>query len=277
MLESLRTGLAAAWQRVHGLFSDTPVGSPVASCPLAGGNCKTVSDKVKDRLDAAQEAIAYAKNKLSYGAGNQKPSLDSSNFNSYFRMQVARDDGYFTTNPEIEKLKSQSISSYIAAKAELAQGGNCGEHAFVVYDYLRKKFPDEYIQITQVKDFDHAFVMIGDPTKEGADKVVIADAWPTNPTPVLWEDHFAFPYSKESPILNISSSQGDARDYKQEMLNAGLSLTEAGQAQTKLSLSPTETARKIEQGIADHWVWNHPATAITPYDYQTSSGGTGPP
>ena len=227
-----------------------------------------VSAKTSERLKAAQEAISYAKQKLPHGAGNQMTALEATNFNSYYRMQAARDDGAFNIPPAVKGLANDHEASFLAAKAELVQGGNCGEHAFVAYDYLRRKYPNEHIQIAQVEGFDHAFVLIGDPAKDGAGEVVVADAWPTKPTPVLWEDHFAYT-TDSSRIQNHASSHGDARDYKQEMLDAGLSLNTRGQQQVQQSLSPEETKKTIIEAGPNHWLWNHEDTAAKgrKYDY----------
>ncbi|OED39493.1 hypothetical protein AB833_15085 [Chromatiales bacterium (ex Bugula neritina AB1)] len=229
-----------------------------------------MSKKSFERLTAASEAIYYAKNVFSYGAGNQEEALESSDFNSYFRMKVARDNKAFSIPSRVTELAKKNPIAFKAAKAELSKGGNCGEHAYVVYDYLRRKFPNEHIQIAQKEGFDHAFVLIGDPSKEKGGEVVVADAWPTDPTPVLWEDHFAFS-SDRKKIINHGSSKGDARNYKQEMLDAGLSLNSRGNMMIDKSYGSVKTKQEIENGSG--WVWNHRAThAGTQFNYTTDSG-----
>lgn len=250
-----------------GSEASTPIDSITTSCSIGSSCSKKVSKQAKARLNAAQEAIDYAKAKFSYGAGNQKEALDSSKFNSYFRMKIARDNSAFTITPEVEKLAKENPEAFIAAKAELSKGGNCGEHAYVVYDYLRQKYPEENIQIAQQEGFDHAFVIIGNPKEEKDSELVVADAWPTNPTPVLWEDHFAYTSDKEK-LLNHASSKGDDRDYKQEMLDAGLSLNDKGKKQVEKSYTEEKTKKEIKSGSGG-WIWEHSDTYTnkTKYDY----------
>ncbi len=254
-------------------YSVCDVGGIIQRCPLNEENRpkKIVSEKEMKRLQAAQEAIDYAKRVFSQGAGNQSEALDSSNFNSYFRMKTTRDNEAFTITPEVLKLAQENPQAFVAAKAELSKGGNCGEHAYVVYDYLRRKYPDQHIQIAQQEGFDHAFVIIGDPSKEGDSELVVADAWPTDPTPVLWEDHFAYTPDREK-LLNHGSSKGDARDYKQEMFDAGLSLNEKGGKLVGKSYSEEKTNEEIASGKDSGWIWDHSDTAAgTKYDYVTTS------
>lgn len=250
-------------------YTACDVGGIIQRCPLSEevNPTKVVSEKAMNRLKAAREAIDYAKEKFPYGAGNQSEALDSSSFNSYFRMKTARNNSAFAISPEVEKIAQENPAAFLAAKAELTKGGNCGEHARVVYDYLRRKYPDEHIQIAQKEGLDHAFVIIGDPAEKD-NELVVADAWPTNPTPVLWEDHFAYTSDKKK-LLNHASSKGDSRNYKQEMLDAGLSLNDTGRKLIEESLTKEETEKKIESGSGD-WIWEHSDTAETRYDYIVS-------
>ncbi len=245
-MTSIFDALAAVWRSVGDVFSDSSVGSPVVGC--SASNCKTVSKKTKERLEAAQEAINYAKEKLPYGAGNQMNALNATNYNSKYRMDVARDENLFIIPPKVEELEGKNPAAFIAAKAELAKGGNCGEHAFVVYDYLRQKYPNEYIQVAQKEGFNHAFVFIGDPSVEGDNQIVVVDAWPTEPTPVLWEDHFAYT-SDRKKILNHSSSKDDGHDYKQDMFDAGLSLNDEGSKVVETNLTNEETEKKYNRDL----------------------------
>lgn len=260
--------LSEAWESVRETFTENSVDSPVETCPLQN-NEKAVSEKAMKRLQAAQEAINYTKGVFSHGAGNQIEALNSSKFNSYFRMKAARNNKAFNIPEEVVILAQNNPEAFVAAKAELSKGGNCGEHAYVVYDYLRRKYPDEHIQIAQQEGFDHAFVIIGDPSKEGDNELVVADAWPTDPTPVLWEDHFAYTSDKKK-LLNHASSNGDSRDYKQEMFDAGLSFNDEGTKLTENSYDQKKTDEEIKSGKGK-WIWEHPDTAAdTKYDYVTS-------
>lgn len=270
-IDAVLLGLSAAWDRVHESFSSSPVGSPVTCCALEAPPRKTVSAKAQARLSAAQEAMAYAKEKLPHGAGNQVTALQATNLNSFYRAQVSRDKSAFNIPAKVVDLAHKNPVAFAAAKAELAQGGNCGEHARLAYDYLRRKYPGEHIQLSQKEGLDHAFVLIGDPVKEGAAEVVVADAWPTKATPVLWEDHFAYE-PDAAKILNQASSQGDGRDYKQEMLDAGLSLNAKGKADVQKSLTEVQTSEQLNRASELH-LWNHQDTAAKDRSYQYVSPG----
>jgi len=295
-------GLWAAWRRacarLRSAFSPAPVGSPVSPCPVGPPVSpspvrppdKPVSQKAMARLNAAEDAIKYAKGILDKGAGNQITALRDTNFNSFFRTQVVRQNNNFDIPPKVAAialLNPTAAAAFEAAKAELAQGGNCGEHARIVYDFLRFHLPpDEHIQIAQKEGFDHAFVIIGDPAdpNEADNELVVADAWPTgprdppttpetpptNPTPVLWEDHFAYTNDR-SKILNHASSKGDHRDYKREMINKGLSLNAEGQSASMQSMTPDQTDATIQaelQRTGHGWMWNHRNTAKKDREYK---------
>ena len=241
-------------------------------CPISGSGEnpeKLVSEKAMLRLHAAQEAINYSKEILSFGAGNQRDALETTQFNSNYRLRAARYNHFFNIPQEVVDLAEKNQEAFIAAKAELTQGGNCGEHAYVVYDYLRRKFPDEHIQISQKDGLDHAFVIIGDPSTDSDQELVVADSWPTDPTPVLWEDHFAYTSDKKK-LLKKAESKGDSRNYKQEMIDAGLSLKEDALKFIEQSLDKEETNKQVNDGLGK-WIWEHSDSAETKYDYISNS------
>lgn len=110
-------------------------------------------------------------------------------------------------------LAAQNPEADIAAKADLAHGGNCGEHAWVAYHYLRLHAKGERIQVSQKDDLDHAFVIIGDLKKEQDHDLAVSDPWPNNPTACLWEDHFAYTPDR-SKIIDHQSQVADGKSYK---------------------------------------------------------------
>jgi len=232
---------------------------------------RVISDEACRRLQMAQEAHDYARSKLTYGAGNQALAMADTNLNSTYRVQVARDDAkqYFNYPDgatRLAGLNTQSQIAELAAKAELAQGGNCGEHAMVAYDYLRRTYPDEYLQLSRKEGLDHAFVIIGDPASDSSEELVVADPWPTSPTPVLWEDHFAYTADADK-LVAIASTRGDGRDYRREMIDAGLSLTDAGKKLIAHSASDADTEKVIRDGKG-HWGWTHSDTAAPGHHLQ---------
>lgn len=219
---------------------------------------KRVSSKGMGRLLAAQMGIEETKKLIPQGAGNQKEALEQTNFNSYFRMQTMRDAGSWDITPEAAELAKQYPQALTAAKARQAGGGNCGEHAQIAFDYLRRMLPGDRVAQTDINGLDHAFIMIGDPSKEPASDIVICDPWPSRATACLWEDHFA--YQPDPTQVNTrGTAQGDTRDAASEIA-AGLSLNAQGQANIKQSFTPEQTAEEIKKGTSgDHpWIWNHP-------------------
>ena len=98
---------------------------------------KHASGTAHSRLPLAVAAIKHTKEAITFGAGNQYDALKASNFNSYFRMKVMRDPSCWVLSDSVRALAAANPDSLTAAKADLAHGGNCGEHAQVAFDYLR--------------------------------------------------------------------------------------------------------------------------------------------
>ena len=147
---------------------------------------KEVSASAQSRLAVAKQAIATTKAVMSFGAGNQVEALKATNLNSKHRLQVMRHDPFWELAPGIRALAAANPEALIAAKADLAHGGNCGEHAWVAYHYLRQHASGQNIQVSAKDGLDHAFVLIGD--VQGADKdsdLAVADPWPTRPVTVF--------------------------------------------------------------------------------------------
>ena len=154
----------------------------------------------KTRMEMAAEAIAYTKSIIP-NAGNTEKGIRDSSGNSIARTNVARDNCSFYRTSECDDLNAycdrnkMNLFAFMAAKAELAQGGNCDEHAAVTFEYLREKYPNEQISIVESvpnppKD-EHIFVVIGEPGGD-PDKLVAVDAWQTEATPVKLKDHVCY-------------------------------------------------------------------------------------
>ncbi len=224
------------------------------------------------RLGIAQKAIAHTKSVMSKGAGNQMEAIKATNANSTFRMQVMRDDNneYWEIDPAVYDLINDNYSSFIAAKAELMDGGgggNCGEHADVAFDYLCATSGGENITKAQQKGFDHAFVLIGDLDSETDAQIVVSDPWPTAPVATLWEDHFAF-IADRKKVLRHATGTANGSTAK-NAIKAGIRLNERGKQMCQAKLSDKETDKLLKDGRkGDHpWIWSHPTTPSKGHDF----------
>ncbi|HEU0029320.1 MAG TPA: hypothetical protein VFQ53_01720 [Kofleriaceae bacterium] len=226
---------------------------------------KTVSAKAMSRLQVAADAIAATKGAIQ-NQGNQIAALQRTNMNSQYRLMVMRDPSCWEYTTSVSRQAAyENPEADIAAKADLAHGGNCGEHAWVAYHYLRQNAKGEHIQVSQKSGFDHAFVLIGDLKKDTDQDVAVSDPWPNHPTACLWEDHFAF--CERSEILDHQSMVADGRSFK-AAIAAGLKLSARGEQMVKMAASDAETADKVKNWKQNHF-WNHDDTAMpTKYDYQ---------
>lgn len=200
------------------------------------------------RLGHARDAIGYVKGILQHGAGNQIPALQDSRFNSALRLDVARKEKYWTLTPEAQVIAKENDAAYRAARAELAEGGNCGEHANLAYQYLRWRAVGETISRGSVDGFDHAFTFVG-PAGNTTDmsETAVADPWPTDPKAVLWEDHFAKPVMDAGQNLNVSGQMTADGGNPKDLIKAGLSLTAEGQQRIEAQFSEAKTEERIEK------------------------------
>ncbi|MCS6912947.1 MAG: DUF4157 domain-containing protein [Myxococcales bacterium] len=229
---------------------------------------KEVSGKAMKRLNAAKAAIDHGKSVFSFGAGNQAEALRATQFNSYFRLKVMRDMRYWRLADSVRPIAAANPEALTAAMADLAHGGNCGEHAQVAYDYLRVTAPGERINLADVEGLDHAFVLIGDVKGEADNEIAVSDPWPTAATATLWEDHFAFTPDRKK--INVRSSMvADGKNVK-AVIAAGLQLTEEGKRVCEMKLSPEETEKIINRDVGD-WIWQHRDAAAQgkKYEYYT--------
>jgi len=225
---------------------------------------KEVSAKTLGRLQIAADAIAETKKAIPK-QGNQVEALSSSRMNSKYRLQVMRDDSMWEyTNETSRRLAGENFEAALAAKADVAHGGNCGEHAFLAYHYLRQHAKGEKVAVSSSGDLDHEFAVIGDQSKEKASEMVVADPWVMKPTACLWEDHFAY-----GPDLKIDYGGGaaDGKSFK-AAIAAGLKLNARGQAYMMKAETEEKTKEMIE---ADDHVWSNVDSAADgkKFDYQT--------
>ena len=232
---------------------------------------KSVSPRTLSRLQVAADAIAETKQAIPH-QGNQVVALRATNMNSKYRLRVMRDQfaqpcWQYTTGTS-RQLAAQNFEADLAAKADLAHGGNCGENAFLAYHYLRLHAAGEKIQVSSSGSLDHQFAVIGDTKKEQASDLVVADPWVNKPTACLWEDHFAY-----SPDLNIDHGGGvaDGKSFK-GAIAAGLKLTDFGAQMLKKAETEEETERQI---AADDHTWHNEdaAAAGRKYHYKTPQVG----
>ena len=228
---------------------------------------KDVSAKTMGRLQVAADAIAETKKAIPK-QGNQVVALESSRMNSKYRLLAMRDMGgaasFEYTNETSRRLAAENPEADMAARADLAHGGNCGEHAYLAYHYLRLHAKGEKIAVSSSGTLDHEFAVIGDQKKEKASELVVADPWVNKPTACLWEDHFAY-----GPDLNIDYGGGvaDGKSYK-SAIAAGLQLTAFGKSLIKKAETEEKTRKMIE---ADDHVWSNEDSAAEDhkFDYQT--------
>ncbi|MBM4367545.1 MAG: DUF4157 domain-containing protein [Deltaproteobacteria bacterium] len=231
---------------------------------------KKVSSGSMKRLAAAKEAIAHTKSVIKNGAGNQYDALKDTNFNSYFRMKAMRDMSCWQIDPSVYALANKHPNALAAAMADLAGGGNCGEHAQIAYDYLTVSLPGEIINQCDRQGLDHAFVIIGDVKSESDSALAVSDPWPTAPTACLWEDHFAFDTDRAK--LNTRQSETASGEKVKEVIARGLSLSAKGKAMINQTFDEARTKDELAKGTsrengAHPWIWRHPNTARTQYDY----------
>lgn len=230
---------------------------------------KGVSGKAAKRLPLAQDAIRHTKSVIAFGAGNQYDALKKTHFNTYYRLLVMRGSQYWEIDPSVKPLAAQYPEALTAAKADLAKGGNCGEHAEVAFDYLRVKAVGETLSLSDVEGLDHAFVLLGDLSTDGDHDLVVSDPWPTKATACLWEDHFAHVADRKKVHVR-RSTVADGQNVK-EVIARGLRLKPEGKALLERQLTPEQTQNELEKGSdpsSGHpWIWQHPRTTGPGRDY----------
>ncbi len=233
---------------------------------------RQVSGTAMARVAAAKAAINHTKTVLNKGAGNQFEALSDSNFNSYFRMQCMRDPECWNLDPALYDIANKYPDALVSAKANLAAGGNCGEHAMVAFDYLRMTMSNDIVNRCDVTGLDHAFVILGNLGSDSDEDLAVCDPWPTAPTACLWDEHFAFSADR-GKINTRNSVTGDDQDVV-SALAAGLSLSKKGEQMIQQELSKDDTEKELEKGTDNSegkhgWIWRHSdTTSGAPTDYQ---------
>lgn len=239
--------------------------------PKEGENLpqKEVSTKAHGRLKLAANAIEATKKAIQH-QGNQIPALKASNMNSFYRLLVMRDaldqPCWEYTTPEAAELANENPEADTAAKADLAGGGNCGEHAALAYHYLRLYAKGDKIQTAAKSGLDHAFVIMGDLKGDTDQDLVVSDPWPNKPTACLWEDHFAYCARKD---IEVDMQQvADGKSFK-AAIAAGLRLTAYGKQAIQWAVSEEETKKETDNHRQNHF-WNHEDTVGRgkKFDYQ---------
>lgn len=224
---------------------------------------KTVSAKAGNRLNLAADAIAATKRAIAH-QGNQTPSLSATNMNSKYRLMAMRDPRAWEYTPEARALASKNTEADVAAKADLAHGGNCGEHSWVAYHYLREHAAGEIINRVAPGWIDHAFVILGDLKKDTDAELVVSDPWVNKPIACLWEDN-TFNQGPRSD-LNARTMVADGNSYK-SAIAAGLRLSAYGQQLIQRKDTDEETQKKVGDWKANHF-WNHDDTRSDQFHYK---------
>ena len=228
---------------------------------------KTVSGNAGARLAQAKDAIEHTKQVFVNGAANQIPELRASKLNSWHRKNVMRNSSYWNLTDKVKPIAKANPEAYAAAKADMAGGGNCGEHAKVAFDYLRVVAKGETIHRASVKGLDHAFVLLGQPATEKDNEIAVSDPWPTQAKACLWEDHFAKPMMKKASDLKLNSTMvADGKNVK-DVIKAGLTLSDAGKKMLTKTSSDKETEDKITESRTKGWGWNHSDAHATGKDF----------
>lgn len=132
-----------------------------------------VSRSTMEILTVASEVLRQVKHLFPFGAENQKADLVQSQGESLARALAARD----RTSDEATVVE--------AARAAMeAQGGNCAEHADVTYAALATRTLDAPVMRVSDSNWDHGYVVIGDPrdSRWGERHTVVVDPWPRYPT-----------------------------------------------------------------------------------------------
>ncbi len=235
---------------------------------------KEVSSQAMGRLKQAADAIEETDKVMAFGAGNQLEALQATNFNSYFRMAAMRDNDCWELHPSVISLARQYPEALTAAKADLAQGGNCGEYAMVAFDILRQRASGDVVNRCDSEGLDHAYVILGDIAQEADHELVVADAWPTAPTACLWEDFFGY-RSDRGDLNTRNTASGDDRDVK-AAIAAGLRLSAKGEAMLQHGFDEEKTKEEIKSGREGEnpWIWAHSNTAAQGSEYEYFSEPT---
>ena len=168
---------------------------------------EAVPANVGERLAAAQKAIEHVNNNvMMYGAGNQLEDIVTTRGVSRERARALKRKNVVSNDRSFRDGAEEARAS---VKAEHWKAGVCDDYAKVTLDYLRSVLSG--VKLSRVANDRHAFVLIGDPSTETGDQVVVADPWPTRPQAVLWQDHFCY---TEQPRVNAEITSDGKVDEK---------------------------------------------------------------
>ena len=235
-------------------MSDTPQTTPEQRKQYVDDKSpdKTVSQKAMTRLNLAADAIAATKRAIQF-QGNQVPALQATNLNSRARLQVMRTNAAWEYTPEAAALAARNKEADVAARADIAHGGNCGEHSWVAYHYLREHAAGEIINRVSPSYIDHAFVILGDLKKDTDTELAVSDPWVNKPVACLWEDHFSKGPREE---LSAKTMVADGQSFK-SAIAAGLKLSKLGEQMVQQKSSDEVTQEETTTNREQNHYWNH--------------------
>jgi hypothetical protein len=155
--------------------------------------------------------------------------------------------------PEAAALAAKNKEADVAARADIAHGGNCGENSWVAYHYLREHAAGETINRVSPSYIDHAFVIIGDLKKDSDTDLAVSDPWVNKPVACTWDDHFAKGPREE---LNPRTMVADGHSYK-SAIAAGLKLSKIGEQMIQQKSTDAETQEETTTNREQNHYWNH--------------------
>lgn len=246
-------------------MAETPQTTPEQRKPFIDEKSpdKIVSPKSMHRLQLAGDAIAATKRAIAH-QGNQVPSLSATNMNSKYRLMAMRDPRAWEYTPEAQSLATQHREADAAAKADLAHGGNCGEHAWVAFHYLRQHGSGEPINRIKPSYIDHAFVIIGDLKADKDNEMAVSDPWTNKPVACLWEDHFS--HGPREELTSQATMVADGKSYK-SAIASGLKLSAYGEQLVKRADSEKDTKDQTDNWEANHY-WQQDDTRAEGHEFQ---------
>lgn len=193
---------------------------------------ETASNRAMRRLAAAQRGIEHLNREVFiYGAGNQLEDVVASKGVARSRTQDLRDTDKNKLNGNREHSTGFEEGLH-AQKAQHWHAGACDDYAKVMMDWLRTNLPGE--KLTRVAHDKHAFVIIGDRSRDTDDELVVADPWPTRPQACTWKDHFCY-------------TTGDVKQ-NAEMTADGKDVSAAMKDKVNLAKKPTAKSEKQKDG-----------------------------
>ncbi|MBW1877236.1 MAG: DUF4157 domain-containing protein [Deltaproteobacteria bacterium] len=270
--QRVASGQSAAPMLAHMASPGASLGQSMGGSPgvqMRENPKKEVSPEAMARLGVAQAGIDHTKGVIENGAGNQAEALEATNFNSYFRMAAMRDPECWHIDSAVLPLARQYPDAMTAAKADLAGGGNCGEHAMIAFNYCMNNTKKDTVNRCDKEGLDHAFVILGN-LSEGAEEdseLVVSDPWPTKATACLWEDHFA--HTSDRKKLNVRNTVSSSDEDVKATIAKGLSLSAKGKAYIAHKWDDKKTQEEIKKGTSGDkpWIWQHADAASDKYDY----------